>query len=118
MFRFTFPSENIKTGPIAVTTSGKETCPPSCPLYKRGCYASYGPLRIWWEKTNITFRQMLRKIERLPHGSLWRHNQAGDLAGKGEKIDSKKLEELVEANRGKRGFCYTHKNPRGNEEKI
>lgn len=37
-----------------------------------------------------------------------RHNQAGDLPGKGGEIDAEALQ-LVEANQGKRGFTYTHK---------
>ena len=40
---------------------------------------------------------------------LWRHNQAGDLLGENEDIDTAALDQLVEANRGKRGFTYTHK---------
>jgi hypothetical protein len=40
---------------------------------------------------------------------LWRHNVAGDLPGNGDKINATMLAELVTANRGKRGFTYTHK---------
>jgi len=40
---------------------------------------------------------------------LWRHNEAGDLPGEGDDIDVPKLRALVQANRGKRGFTYTHK---------
>ena len=40
---------------------------------------------------------------------LWRHNQAGDLPGRGNKIDLRLLAELVAANRQRRGFTYTHK---------
>ena len=46
---------------------------------------------------------------------LWRHNVAGDLISDGVTIDVKKLRQLAEANKGKRGFTYTHhdifKNP-------
>jgi hypothetical protein len=45
----------------------------------------------------------------LADGQLWRHNQAGDLPGIGDKIDRQALTKLVEANRGRRGFTYTHK---------
>ncbi len=48
-------------------------------------------------------------IASLPHGQLWRHNQAGDLPGIGDVIDSDALGALVAANAGKRGFTYTHK---------
>jgi len=46
---------------------------------------------------------------RLPKGELWRHNVAGDLPGHGGTINTRMLAELVEANRGKRGFTYSHK---------
>jgi hypothetical protein len=42
---------------------------------------------------------------------LWRHNQAGDLPGKGNDIDAGKLLELAAAQSGRRGFTYTHKPP-------
>lgn len=42
-------SGNRKTGPIPVSTTSRESCPNSCPLYT-GCYASGGPLRIHWDK--------------------------------------------------------------------
>jgi len=48
-------------------------------------------------------------IRGLPRGQLWRHNQAGDLPGMGENIDATMLAQLVEANRGRNGFTYTHK---------
>jgi hypothetical protein len=44
----------------------------------------------------------------LPDGQLWRHNQAGDLPGDGRTVDPVALGELVAANRGKRGFTYSH----------
>jgi hypothetical protein len=48
-------------------------------------------------------------IAALPEGTLWRHNQAGDLPGIGDAIDADALDDLVTANIGKRGFTYTHK---------
>jgi hypothetical protein len=42
-------------------------------------------------------------------GQLWRHNQAGDLIGEGDSLDVQALALLVKANKGKRGFTYTHK---------
>jgi hypothetical protein len=45
----------------------------------------------------------------LPDGQFWRHNQAGDLPGIGDAIDADALDDLVDANRHKRGFTYTHK---------
>lgn len=49
------------------------------------------------------------QIATLPDGTLWRHNQAGDLPGIGDTIDTAALAALVSANRNKKGFTYTHK---------
>ena len=51
----------------------------------------------------------LAQVRKLAKSELWRHNQAGDLAGEGDSIDLNALNELVLANRGRRGFTYTHK---------
>jgi hypothetical protein len=50
-------------------------------------------------------------IAALPDGQLWRHNQAGDLPGNGLEINGAALGDLVKANKGRRGFTYTHYNP-------
>jgi hypothetical protein len=36
-------------------------------------------------------------------------NQAGDLPGHGDAIDHAAVDDIVAANRGRRGFTYTHK---------
>jgi hypothetical protein len=59
--------------------------------------------------TPHTWDSFCDTIATLPDGTLWRHNQAGDLPGIGDKIDEAALTELVDANVGKRGFTYTHK---------
>ena len=105
---------NSKTGAIPVSTTSARTCPPSCPLSKGGCYAAGGPLAIHWKKVTSNERGMAWEkfcaiVADLPEGQLWRHNQAGDLPGEGEAIDAEELKALVEANRGKRGFTYSHK---------
>lgn len=107
-------SGNAKTGPIPVSTTSADTCPLSCPFRDNGCYAAYGPLRLHWDKVSRGERGMpwadfLTAIKRLRKGSLWRHNQAGDLPGTGEAIDGKLLGELTRANKGRQGFTYTHK---------
>lgn len=110
----TLKSKNVKTGPIPVSTTSPETCPDACPLRGNGCYAETGPIAIVWRKVadgtlGGNWRAFCKAIAALPLGQLWRHNQAGDLPGRGNKIDSPKLWALVAANRGKRGFTYTHK---------
>jgi hypothetical protein len=112
-YHITLKSSNSKVGPIPVTTTSARTCPPVCPLIGK-CYASGGPLAIHWRKltsgergTNLS--QLCSTISSLPDGQIWRHNQAGDLPGAGNRIDTKALRRLVKANRGKKGFTYTHK---------
>jgi hypothetical protein len=111
---FTRVSRNAKTGPIPVTTTSEETCPNSCPLKSHGCYAESGPLALFWRKVTekragLAWRDAMQEIRKLPKGTLWRHNQAGDLPGQGDAIDRVAMLELIAANKGKRGFTYTHK---------
>jgi hypothetical protein len=61
-----------------------------------------------WRKVGtergIPWTEFCAAIEALPAGQLWRHNAAGDLP------DSlQEREALLAANKGKRGFTYTHK---------
>lgn len=120
---FTRVSRNAKTGPIPVTTTSEETCPESCPLKKHGCYAESGPLALFWRKVTerkagLSWEAALGEIRKLPKGTLWRHNQAGDLPGNGDSIDSEAMRQLVTANRGKRGFTYTHKPATGDNAAL
>ena len=123
---FSLKSANVKTGPIPVSTSSNETCPDACPLKAQGCYAKYGPLGMIWsamtaagpdstfkngrsDVATLSWERFLSAVKALKPDSLWRHNQAGDLPGIADKIDTKALRQLVKANAGKRGFTYTHK---------
>jgi len=113
MFHITPKSKNAKVGKMAVTTSTATTCPTSCPFKSNGCYADSGPLKLHWDKVTEGDRgddwsTFISKIKDLPTGSKWRHNQAGDLPGDMEKLDDEKCVELAKANKGKRGFTYTH----------
>lgn len=113
----TLESRNAKTGKIPVSTTTALTCPLSCPFNtanEGGCYASGGPLRIQWGKVTegtagMGWAAFCEAVAKLPEGQLWRHNQAGDLPGMGDEIDTGALLQLVMANAGKRGFTYTHK---------
>lgn len=106
-------SSNAKTGPIPVSTTARDTCPDSCMFKNNGCYAEHGPLRLHWDKVTAGKRgtgwsEFCRKIRNLPDGQLWRHNQGGDLPGDGLTLDVLPMLRLVAANKGKRGFTYTH----------
>lgn len=107
-------SGNRKTGPIPVSTTSSSSCPDACPFKSSGvCYAKNGPLRLHWQAVDAgrggTLKSFVNAVKRLPKGQLWRHNQAGDLPGKGDALDVKALGEIVRANTGRRGFTYTHK---------
>lgn len=112
--RLTRRSGNAKTGPIPVSITEEASCPVSCPLRERGCYARAFPLALHWRRVaraaGATWAQFLREVNALLSGQLWRHNQAGDLPGDGSAIDGQELGELVAVNerRHLRGFTYTH----------
>lgn len=110
----TLKSTNQKTGPIPVSTTSKETCPKICPWIDSGCYANLGPLGLHWRKVTEgdrgdNWKEFLGKIKELPEDQLWRHNQAGDLPGKGIRINRVQLSALTAASLHTRGFTYTHK---------
>jgi hypothetical protein len=107
-------SLNKKTGPIPTSMSERGTCPPSCSFYKAGCYALYGKLGSHWkrvgaEQWHLSWSEFLETVRGLRPGTIWRHNTAGDLQGRGDSFDTSSFRSLVEANRGKRGFTFTHK---------
>lgn len=99
---------------MPVTTTSANTCPASCSFRGNGCYAESGPLALHWKAVTAgrrggTFDQLLDGIRTLPRNALWRHNQAGDLTPIAPGvIDAQKLLQLALANRGRRGFTYTH----------
>jgi hypothetical protein len=110
----TLKSTNAKTGPIPVSTSPNSTCPPACPFLGEGCYADNGPLKIHWLQVSKRTRGepwkvFLSRVRSLPESQLWRHNQAGDLPGAGNRIDAVRLNQLASSNKGRKGFTYTHK---------
>lgn len=118
-FHVTPRSANAKTGPIVVTTSSGTTCPPACPL-KRTCYAKGGPLALHWaavtrgergEPWKRFLADLSDALAKAPRGQVWRHNQAGDLPGAGDRIDREALAALIATNAtaDARGFTYTHK---------
>ena len=113
-FSFVRASANRKTGPMPVTNTDASTCPNSCALKGAGCYAETGPVGWQWSKrtapgVGLSLAELCRYIRTIGGGQLWRHNVAGDLPGAGETIDADALAKITRANRGRRGFTYTHK---------
>jgi hypothetical protein len=105
-------SMNRKLGPIPVAYSERATCPPACAFYEAGCYAEVGKDGAHWRGVaakGIPWGQFLARVRELPAGQLWRMNEAGDLPGRGDDIDGDMVRALVVANKGRRGFTFTHK---------
>jgi len=112
----TLKSRNAKTGPIPVSTTSEASCPDACPLRNSGCYAEIGPLGMFWQKVTegragASYEDFIAQVSALKKGTLWRHNQSGDLIGDRETISFPHLKALIKANSGKRGFTYTHYDP-------
>jgi hypothetical protein len=124
---WTARSSNKKTGPMPVSTTESKTCPTSCPFKGNGCYAESGPLAfLWrgldkagpnasWQSGVATVRStdwngLCANVAALKPGTLWRHNQAGDLPHNSGTINHARLTKLVKANAGRKGFTYTHHN--------
>lgn len=124
-FTFSARSSNEKTGPMPVTTTSRASCWQGCAFYEAGCYAKYNKLGLYWSKlteteAGTTFQNGVAKVKTynikglceaiaaLPEGTLWRHNQAGDLPSENGEIDVFQLGMIVKANEGKCGFTYTH----------
>lgn len=112
-FSFVRVSANRKTGPIPVTNTDARTCPPGCGLFDE-CYAKSGHVAIHWRRlampgAGLSLVELCRYIRTIGGGQLWRHNVAGDLPGDGDAIDAPALQKIARANRGRRGFTYTHK---------
>ena len=116
-YHFTRVSGNVKTGPIPVTTTSADSCPSTCSFKGNGCYAESGPLAMHWKavsagKRGGTLDELCAKVAELPRHQLWRHNQAGDLPVTSPgRIDRKAMRKLITANKGRRGFTYTHHRP-------
>jgi len=109
----TLKSANRKVGKIPVTTTSASTCPDACEFKRNGCYADGGPLAMHWAKVTKGERgdgwsTFIATVSSFKDGQLWRHNQAGDLAGDGNRLDAEANDQLADANVGKRGFTYTH----------
>jgi hypothetical protein len=111
---FTPISSNAKTGPIPTSTSDRATCWTGCPFYDKGCYAKSGPQALHWRKVSSGERgyewdAFLRLVRKLNRGQLWRHNVSGDLPVVADGIiDGDKVAQLADANRGRKGYTYTH----------
>jgi hypothetical protein len=128
MYYVTEKSSNVKTGKITVVTSGKQTCPITCPFKNNGCYADGGPLRILWDRISrkkgvrfgkkssrkgmgISFDALISKLASISRDKckrirLW---QAGDMPGDGKRIAGfNEISKLIKSLIGLEVFGFSH----------
>ena len=115
-FHLSKKSSNKKLGGLPASTSSKDTCPSSCPLFSK-CYAKKGPQSWHWAKVTkgtrgTSWEGFLQKVEQLKPGSLFRHNVSGDLPTLNNLgiVDVVKLDQLqcATTNAGVSLYTYTH----------
>lgn len=115
-FHLSLKSGNAKTGQMAVSTSSKVTCSPSCPFLPEnggGCYAASGPLNLHWLKVTSgergqSFSAFLQALAGIPAGSPFRHNQAGDLPHTEGRISRTFVRRMAAAVSHLKAYTYTH----------
>jgi hypothetical protein len=90
-YSLTRKSSNKKTGPIPVSTTSADTCPAACPFKGAGMLCGRLSRSKWrWDEVTRgerggTLEAFCADVAALPAGQFWRHNQAGDLPGDGER---------------------------------
>ena len=116
--KLTYPSSNSKTGRIAVSTTARPSCPPTCAM-RDACYAEAGYYtRTHWDKVTsgergVDWDSFLSDLGKLPRGVYFRHNIAGDLwASSSGRVSFEKLRQLAHSTRhlGAR-WTYSHHKP-------
>ena len=114
-YKFITNTQSKKVGAMPTSYSPKQTCPSSCTLKNNGCYGDNFPIRLHWnrysEDKNDNWQDFVKSVSYFrKHNTngMWRHNVVGDLSVKKNKIDAKKLKQLVKANKGGQVICYTH----------
>lgn len=112
--QFVRKSANAKTGAIPVTVTERASCPDTCKFKGNGCYyAASFYTKLNWDaidqrKRGGAWSDTCENVAKLPDGQIWRHNVGGDLPHNGGYINSALVGRLTAANKGKRGFTYTH----------
>lgn len=119
--RLVLKSGNTKTGVMPVSMTDRSTCPNACSFKGKdpvtgksnGCYADGGRTRMAWntvEANGVGWTAFCQQVATLiKPDTVWRHDGAGDLQPcSQDKLCADSCDELTQANRGKRGFTYTH----------
>ena len=114
LFHLSRVSSNKKTGPIPVTTTSRNSCPPTCAM-RPACYAMLGPLALHWDKVSNGergkgWRDHLADLATLPVFSPLRLNQSGDIPHSGGRISRRYLVALLQVikKRKLQAWTYTH----------
>jgi hypothetical protein len=112
------PNGNKKTGRMPVSKTSASSCPPGCPFLGAGCYGEYCQTgtQHWkaistgpdFEKS-LDLSEFTSRVRSFKPGQPWRHNEAGDLPGEGNRISESEFGAILESNTGRSGFTYTHK---------
>ena len=111
-YKFVPHTQSRKVGDMPTSYSPRQTCPSSCTLKNNGCYGDSFPISLHWnryseDKTDNwqDFVKSVSYFRKHNKEGLWRHNIVGDLVAKKNKIDAKKLKQLVKANKGGQVIC-------------
>jgi hypothetical protein len=122
-----FPSSTGKTGPIAVSSTSRRTCPSSGPLAcDQGCYAGGFHTRLHWDRlsrgeSGLAAAVFIKQVLALPAWILFRHGVAGDQwpdPADSPRIDQGLLPQLARATRQLRAaWSFTHF-PMGSENQA
>lgn len=114
-YKFVPHTQSKKVGAMPTSYSPKQTCPSSCTLKNNGCYGDNFPISLHWKRYSEDktdnwqdFVKSVSYFRKHNKEGLWRHNIVGDLSVKKNKIDAKKLKQLIKANKGGQVICYTH----------
>lgn len=105
-------SANRKLGGIPSAMTTPSTCPPSCGMYGKGCFAETGMTAAHWKRAGqhgLLWPAFLEKVRALPLGQVWRYAVAGDLPGVGDDLDVQRLAELVDVAGRTCGHTFSHK---------
>jgi hypothetical protein len=112
-------SRNRKVGKdVPIVQDPRGTCWKGCP-FKKVCYGEQWPLGLQWDKVEecgAPIKTICDSIREMPEATRWRYADVGDLPGTDGAISEAGLRELVTANHGKHGWCYTHKPVLGNSK--
>ena len=109
----THASGNSQTGAMPVTVTERQSCPETCPFFEKGCYGKYHLQGVHWRavsdhKRGVSWDEFITQVSKFAPAQLWRHNVTGDLPHILGDINPRMVDSLVRANRGKKGFTFSH----------